>query len=95
MSLIFFSLTLGVTWSSVIAFVLKLRMALAIPFILFGAVMGFVFWYWAFEYSLSFIASELLTVLSFALSLFLLFYGELKEKEELKSVWNSLRKRKH
>ncbi|MFC2175152.1 hypothetical protein ACFLQ2_04810 [archaeon] len=94
LSLVFFSFTLGVTWSAVIAFALRLRTSAAAVFITIGSALGFVFWYWAFEGSLYYVASDVLSIVAFTLSILLLFYGEIHEKHILRLALNAIGKRK-
>ena len=94
LSLVFFSFTLGVTWSAVIAFALRLRTTLAAVFITLGSALGFIFWYWAFEQSLTYIAAEALSVLAFALSILLLFYGDIREKHVMRLALRAVKKRR-
>lgn len=94
LSLIFFSFTLGVTWSAIIAFALRLRTAASAVFIIIGSVLGFAFWYWAFEQSLTYVAADALSVLAFVLSVMLLFYGEIREKHILRLAVKAIGKRK-
>ncbi len=94
LSLIFLAFTLGVTWSAIIAFALKLRMSVSAIFISIGSIMGFLFWYWAFKESVVYVAADLLAVLGFILSLTLLFYGDIREKHVMKLALTAIGKKR-
>lgn len=94
LSLLFFAFTLGVVWAGVIAFALRLRTLYSAVFITLGSALAFGFWYWVIERSLSFMAADAFFVLAVALSVVLLFYGQIRERHILAHVRDRLRRRK-
>lgn len=94
LSLIFFAFTLGVAWAAVIAFALRLKTAMSAIFITFGSIFAFLFWYWVIEKSLHYIAADVAFVVAVGLSVLLLFYGQVREKEILTKLKRKFR-RKH
>ncbi len=93
LSLIFFSFTLGVAWAAIISFALRLKTLMSAAFILIGSVFAFLFWYVVIRQSLNYIAADAAFVIAVGLSILLLFYGQLRERDVLKGLRRGMRRR--